>query len=108
MHWAAGFRSVFMSDVIGPPPVMSIVRRKYERAAHYPSPSLRHLVCLPRELRGWGVDVLHPAKQERFRLPPAGLVSCFGAGTVAGRRLLCGHDACESGFSGEIINIKSK
>jgi hypothetical protein len=26
MHWTAGFRLCFMSDITGPPPVMSIVR----------------------------------------------------------------------------------
>ena len=28
MHWTAGFRPVFISDIVGPPPVMSIVGRR--------------------------------------------------------------------------------
>ena len=29
MHWTAGFRVCYMSDVIGPPPVMSIVKHHH-------------------------------------------------------------------------------
>jgi hypothetical protein len=38
MHWTAGFRRVVISDIVGPPPVMSIVRLSSRMTREYTKP----------------------------------------------------------------------